>query len=352
MNRVWIELFSESIGKNGAKIKKASGKSIYAVVKNDGYGMGCKNVARALRGIADGFCIGEVAEGIALREAGFSENILILGYTSPRLEGLVREYGLTQAVFSADYANALIRQGGGKIRVAICCNSGMNRLGFDSFEDLLPFATSPRFSLQSVFTHFASGDIRGKRGRDMVFYQYERFMNVVRRLKRECSFQVHCQNTATALNYPGLEGDFIRCGIGLFGVEASFLPIGLEEVFSLCAKVADCRILKKGEHLSYGVYRASPLPTVTVACGYGDGYPYALTDKGAVKIGERIYKVKGKVCMNMLCAQGNALPAPLEKAVLFGKGGAQSLQDVAHLSRISPYRILCGFSRLEKIIID
>ena len=84
MNRIWIELYPKIIRENGKKIKKASGKDLYAVVKNNGYGLGCQRVAQALRGIAKGFCVGNVEEGISLREIGISEEIIILGYSAYR----------------------------------------------------------------------------------------------------------------------------------------------------------------------------------------------------------------------------------------------------------------------------
>lgn len=349
MNRIWIELYPKNIRENGKKIKKASGKDLYAVVKNNGYGLGCQRVAQALRGIAKGFCVGNVEEGISLREMGISDEIIILGYSPFEDEGKIREYNLTQSIFSPDYARVMGEKCGGKMRTAFALNSGMNRLGFDSLSSLLPYLSHPKFSFESLFTHFASGDL--KKGRKLTLDQYRRFQEIVEILKRDFSFKTHCQNTATALNYPQFKGDFIRAGIGLFGVETSFVPLGLEEVFSLCATAVLGRVVNRGEYLSYGVYRAKAKPTVIISCGYGDGFPPLLQDKCKVKIGDYIYKVRGKVCMNMLCAQGKTLPPPFEKAVLFGKNGYYSLQEVARLSHLSPYQILCGLSSVEKVIV-
>ena len=55
------------------------GKELFAVVKANGYGHGAIQTAEAaVAGGASGFCVSNLDEGIELREAGFTQPILVL----------------------------------------------------------------------------------------------------------------------------------------------------------------------------------------------------------------------------------------------------------------------------------
>jgi alanine racemase len=51
---------------------------IWSVVKADAYGHGLMSVARALADVTDGFALVEVEGAMALRDAGFTQPILML----------------------------------------------------------------------------------------------------------------------------------------------------------------------------------------------------------------------------------------------------------------------------------
>ena len=57
---------------------RANGALFYAVVKADAYGHGAVQVARALNGIADGFCVAIVDEAVELRVSGITSPVLVL----------------------------------------------------------------------------------------------------------------------------------------------------------------------------------------------------------------------------------------------------------------------------------
>ena len=74
------ELLAENIEK---LVKHAGDVPVWGVLKGNGYGLGCVPMARMLsaHGI-DRFCVTEVREATALREAGFTDNpILMLRWT-------------------------------------------------------------------------------------------------------------------------------------------------------------------------------------------------------------------------------------------------------------------------------
>ena len=57
-------------------------QELFAVVKANAYGHGLVPVAKAAKQAgATGFCVAVIDEGVALREAGLTETILVLGVT-------------------------------------------------------------------------------------------------------------------------------------------------------------------------------------------------------------------------------------------------------------------------------
>ena len=79
-------------------------QELFAVVKANAYGHGIVPVAKAARQAgATGFCVALIDEGLALREAGIAETILILGVTPAREATLMAKYDLSTAVGDLEF---------------------------------------------------------------------------------------------------------------------------------------------------------------------------------------------------------------------------------------------------------
>lgn len=105
--RAWIELNLNNLTYNVRQFQKLLPASctLMPAVKANAYGHGAPIIARALEnmGICD-FCVASVGEGIELRNAGITGQILILGYTSPHQFPELSRYRLTQTLVDYDYA--------------------------------------------------------------------------------------------------------------------------------------------------------------------------------------------------------------------------------------------------------
>ena len=82
-------------------LEKAAGKTVWGVIKGDGYGLGVVNMARELAGQGiDHFAVTDVSEVRALREAGFDCPVLMMSATAERdtlrqllaLDAIVQDY--------------------------------------------------------------------------------------------------------------------------------------------------------------------------------------------------------------------------------------------------------------------
>src|SRR5262245_42338907 len=76
-----VEVDLDAIIANAGLLRGVAGAALYAVVKADAYGHGAAPIARALAaaGAADAFAVSLVEEGVALRDAGVTAPILVMG---------------------------------------------------------------------------------------------------------------------------------------------------------------------------------------------------------------------------------------------------------------------------------
>ncbi len=131
-------------------------------VKADGYGHGTLPVARAVAAAgARGVAVATAEEAVALRDAGFTEAILVMGplYSFDQYEEMARQ-GVDFAVVSDHMAAVLpeLRGTGLRARVHLKIDSGMNRQGLfpSEVERFLDSIRGiPEIDLVGVMTHFA-----------------------------------------------------------------------------------------------------------------------------------------------------------------------------------------------------
>ncbi len=110
----WAEIDLDALVHNFHLIReKASPAAVCAVVKADAYGHGDRMAARTLAEAgAAWFAVSSLAEARHLRRSGIKQPILILGMTRPECAGALAAEGITQAVYSLEYARALSQAAG------------------------------------------------------------------------------------------------------------------------------------------------------------------------------------------------------------------------------------------------
>merc|ERR1719445_2322078 len=141
-------------------------------------------------------------------------------------------------------------------------------------------------------------------------------------------------------------------------------------LMTLCAHIRHIDEIKKGEFVGYGrVFQAEEDCLIaTLAIGYADGYPRGMSaKKQCVRIGDYLYDVAGKVCMDMMMIDlGNAEKNKQIKdikvgdyAVLFGpKEEHEKNMDLDTMSEMlgsyySPWEITCGLTkRCPAVFVD
>ncbi|WP_413476403.1 alanine racemase [Latilactobacillus fuchuensis] len=338
---------------------------IFAVVKANGYGHGMVPVAQAAEAAgATGFCVAILDEALDLRRADFTEPILTLGITQPSYASLMAANQISVTVGSLTWLEEAYdilksEKNSRPIHVHLGIDSGMGRIGFRDASELLAAyqfmqTHNDYFDFEGVFTHFATAD-----DPDDTYFkeQSARFKTLLAILPEQPRY-VHVSNSATSLWHAACNGNMIRLGVSMYGLNPSGkaieqVPYPLKPAMRVESELCFVKEVKSGSKIGYGAtYTAdSPEWIGTVPIGYADGWLRRMQGSQVLVDGQ-FCEVVGRVCMDQLMIR---LPHeyPVDtKVVLVGNSGNESisLQDVADYAGTIHYEIACDLAeRLPRV---
>lgn len=352
--RAEVEL--SAIAHNYRVLRAAAGKSrVLAVVKADAYGHGVVPVAGRLQteGV-DGFGVALAEEGLELRDAGITSDIVVLNGVYGGAHGEVLRAGLTPVVYDLGEIEAFVRAAPGRpFSVHVKVDTGMARLGvpvaqLDGFLERL--ARYRQVHVEGVLTHLATADCDDEH----TALQLARFEKALR-LFRAYGYRpqvVHAANSAATLRRPESHYDMVRPGIALFGYGApADTSVRLEPALRLRTEVIALRDLPTGANVGYnGTYRtARPSRIATLPVGYGDGLMRAHSNRGHVLIRGHRCPIVGAVSMDLTAVDVTEAPGVSvgDEGVLLGRQGEVRIgaEELADAAGTIPYEVLTNVSR-------
>ena len=364
--RCWAQVDLGAVRRNYRRLRSLLAPEVkyLAVVKAGAYGHGAAPVALALEEEgADWFGAATLEEGEALRRAGVCRPILIFGYTPPQDAGRISAAGLTQGVFSLEYASALEEAAGAagcRVEIHLMVDRGMNRLGLcpgepGALEAAGKILSMAHLRCTGTFTHFAVADELSTQSLGFTRRQFEQFREFCAALRARGLDPglLHCANSAAALLHPEMQLGMCRFGIVSYGLMPSDDLAGrlaLEPTISFHAAVAMVKTVEHGATVSYGrIYTARGRRRIaTVAAGYADGYPRELGNRGRVLIRGRFAPVAGRVCMDQFMVDVTHIPGVKmgDTVTLAGRDGDNLLpwEELARLTGTIPYERICAIS--------
>ncbi len=340
---------------------------LWAVVKANGYGHGIIQVAQAAKQAgATGFCVAILDEALALRAAGITEPILVLGITEPEYAPLIAEKDISVAVGTQDWLDtaATILAANDvttPLHVHLALDTGMGRIGFQTPTELAAAVTTLNrpntpFDFEGIFTHFATAD----QADDTYFTHQLNNWKALTAVVDELPRYVHVSNSATSLWHQACNGNVVRFGVALYGLNPSgqelSAPYELQPALSLTAQLSFVKKLAKGKSISYGAtYTAAEDEWIgTVPIGYADGYERRLQGFHVLVDGQAC-EIVGRVCMDqMMVRLPHEVPVGTQ-VTLVGTDGDQTitLQDIADYCGTIHYEIACGLApRLPRVYVD
>lgn len=330
---------------------------LIAVVKANAYGNAAQEIAKKLELFgADLLAVAYAQEGVALRKAGIAIPIMVFYPQAENFSALV-EYQLEPVLYNLHTLNGWIKIAQEKklkaYPVHLKFNTGLNRIGFreenfnsiESHKDLL--------NVKSIYSHLsASENPKPCRYTDA---QIEKFKIVEAWGKKLFSTppMFHLLNTSGVFNYPELQKDAVRVGIGLYGFanhpewDKQLLPIG-----ELRTELCQLHPVKEGENVGYNqgwvAKRNSTIGVIPIGHADGIGRQFG-KEKTRVWINGKKVPIVGNVCMDLIMIDVTDVPCAIgDRVVLFGE--ENNANEFATAGATLSYELLCGLG--PRIAVD
>jgi len=363
--RVWLEISLSTLRENFRKIADAVAPcAVVGVLKANAYGLGVRPIAGALQeaGCA-AFGVAGLEEALALSDLGLP--VQILGSVLPDEVPEAVNAGIVLPVTdreTAERISAEARKRDRRTPVHFLVDTGMGRLGIlarDAAATIAQAAALPGLDVQGIYSHFP---VAYRGGSDYTEAQITCFLELLQILEaRGIRFAWrHIANSDAVNNFPRTcrpPFNAVRTGINLHG---SFDTEGrraldLKSVLTLKTRLAAVRNLPAGSCLGYGCTHRLPRDTRvgTIAAGYADGLPLALSNRGHVLVRGQSCPVLGRVSMDYTTVSLEKVPDAVcgDEVVCLGGSGPESVsvEDWATLKGTHSYDIICSFgSRVRR----
>ena len=259
-------------------LEKAKGKTLWGVIKGDGYGLGVVEMARVLaaHGI-DHFAVTDLCEVRALRADGFDNPILMMEGTCNEAEiNELLDLGAILTIGTPEDARAVNAQAQARSAVAeahLKIDTGMGRYGFlpEQMETIHSlYADCPSIAFTGIYTHFYhSSELAPTQ------IQFDKFMAVVNELQAADidTGMVHCCNSSAFLKYEHMHCDAARVGSALLG-RVTVSGSGLKVVGDCQAELEEIRTIPSGHSVGYGAGWVAKRETriAILSIGYFNGF--------------------------------------------------------------------------------
>jgi alanine racemase len=329
--RCWAEIDRSALRHNLGVVRERVGSAeILAVVKANAYGHGLVGVAEAVANEVKLFGVANLEEALALREAGLSHPVIILGPALPGERAAIVERGFIPTISTLEEAEAFAQLG--PVAINFKADTGMGRMGVPEPQWLAAFkAVSALTNLRvhSVSTHMPVSN----EDADYTHDQLLRFRNVVEQFRREVpgEYKAHVLQSAGTLAFNETPHEIVRAGIMLYGISPlpEFQKI-LRPAMTWKTRIGLIRDMPAGHGISYGRTFITPgkMRVATLSAGYADGYPRHLSNHDAAMLvrGQRC-PLLGRVTMDLMMIDVSHIAdaAVGDEVVLMGRQGNEEI---------------------------
>jgi alanine racemase len=357
----WAEIDTRAFAANIDVVASGlpAGSRLIAVLKADAYGHGAVELARVCR--PDRVAMIATAlleESLALRNAGITIPLLVLGTMNEDAIELALDSGVTPGIPGPEALAAACRIASHRdIAIHLKLDSGMGRMGVvesELTEVIQMIRAAPRLRLDAVYTHFANADEARDPFTETQIVTFDRMTASLREAGLDAPLH-HLANSAATMRGIVRPGDFVRCGIVLFGpsplLNSGDSPPRMRGVMRWRTEIARLKELPAGHGVGYGTTFRTTRPSriATLPVGYADGYNRGHSNKGEVLIGGRRAPVAGRVSMDLVTVDVTDVPgcSAGDEAVLLGAQGEEVItaEELAAKTDTISYEVFCSVSK-------
>lgn len=368
-SRVKLEIDLKKLAGNFNEIRRRVFPCrVMAILKANAYGLGVQPIAKVLKlAGAAAFGVAEINEALELTSLGLP--VQILGNLLPNEIAAAVEHGIVCPLNNLEMAQKINAEAVKQHKIVTCAvtiDSGMGRLGMPAAEaasSILAMRELPNLKLSGIYSHFSCAFMRYD---DYSLNQLASFKALLNELSLNgLVFEdIHMAASDALNNFPDSTRapfNLARCGINMYGFYDNDVQqsMRLNPVVELKTRLAAVRKLKAGSYIGYGRMHRLLKDTLvgTIAAGYADGLPLALSNRGYVLVNGEFCPVLGRVSMDYTTISlENAPGAQMgDEVICIGgqNGRAITLEEWAQLKSTHVYELLCSFgTRVRRVYIN
>lgn len=369
---VWAEINLTNLDYNIKNIKaKIGDREMIGVIKADAYGHGSVKVAEVLReNGCKTFAIATLQEAITLREAGATEEIIMLGLTPDMYADTIVDYNITPVVCDSNNAKAFSDAAAAKGKVVkglIAVDTGMGRIGYladdlaYAIEDVKKIQDLPNFEIKGMFSHMSTADAYDKTYSHGQEAKYNKFYETLTAAGIKIPFRT-LANSASIMELPTVHFDACRPGVILYGMypsdEVDVNELSIKPVMQIKANIVHLKDVPADFSVGYGRKYISKAPAkiATLALGYADGYPRPYSAFAKVIVNGVVCPVAGNICMDQCMVDVTNVPDVKvgDEVIVMGTDGKNTIlaDDIAKATGTINYEITCALGqRLPKVYV-
>jgi len=334
-----------------------------AVLKSNAYGHGLKEIGQLLdknENISH-LVVDSIMEAKILRNLNIKKPIIIVGYVPKSILKDLKKLNVTLVVNSLTQALDLKNQIDFPLKVHIKIDTGLHRHGvfLEELKETIDILKANRhLKIEGLMSHLAAPSNQ----KDLSLNQFKNWEEGLRIYKEKITdfknHYFHLLATAGINYFNKIENNLARIGVGIYGFDStSEKNLKIKPILSFWAKVVNIKNIKKGEGVGYGFSWIAEKETkiATIACGYYEGVPRYLSNRGCFYYGDQILPIVGRVSMNLSNVDiSNALNLKIEDEIeVFSVdlNKLNSITKVAELGNTIPYEVLVHLSpQIRRII--
>lgn len=311
-----LEVNLNAIKNNFASIKRLLkyNQKLCVVAKANCYGLGARRICEMLNDYADYFAVSSAKEFFEIRMF-VTKPIVILDPVYKDIKRLVKA-GAELAIsnkLSLEKILEEVSKVNEKAKVHIAVNTGMNRFGFKTKQEIADVVNmikkSQNIIISGVFSHYFDA-----KSQEFANFQFKKFLEFKQFCLAEFNLNAiyHLASSDGIVYKNGF--DMVRAGMMLYS-DKSYQTITLK------SRILDIQKLRPNETAGYGaIFKAKNHSRLAiVGIGYGDGLFRNIVKNGYVLINNRYAKIVA-VCMDTILVDVTDINAKIyDEVVLIGK---------------------------------
>ena len=329
-----------------------------AMVKANGYGLGCNSIAIALA--SEGckiFFVANLEEAITLKKEIQSEghcncSVIVLHGVQINQEQDFLAHQLVPVLNDLEQISrwkTFAKKIGSALPALLHFDTGMTRLGLDAEQTNWLIQNKQEldaFNLNYIMSHLVSGEVV------KAPINSEQLSCFKKLLRCFASVPASLANSAGTMLGNNFHFQMTRPGISLYGVHpCNKIPNKLQPTFDWKARIVQVRRAAIGDKVGYGgtfeLQRESLIATIGI--GYADGYSRQLAGKASILISGQLAPVIGRISMDSTTVDVTDLDQNsllTDTAQLIHQD--YSLDRMARDLNTIPYEILTNLGRRAK----